>query len=151
MSAFICNPLHLRTLAAAACNACVYTGDIPACAAAPNRYALAHEIAGVLYLQNQQAVHERYPNDDLADLPGVAIPEPGELDVTERDLLRPHTLSPVAILKALQCYEYQACEAAGWIGSDAWKIVDRTRSHCIDRLAGYDEAAWELREEPAVV
>ncbi len=55
-------------------------------------------------------------------------------------------LSPVQVIKACDCYNYQACET----GEDYWKseaheIIDTIRERAIDELPGMDDAAWEIR------
>ena len=53
-----------------------------------------------------------------------------------------HDYTPVEIIKAIDCYCYQSCEAPNWDQSEAYAIVDTLRNRAIGRLPGYDEAAW---------
>lgn len=53
-------------------------------------------------------------------------------------------LSPVEILKAVQCYEYQSCEHDGWEGSDAHKIARLIYETAVGELPGYEQASWGL-------
>ncbi|WP_196716789.1 hypothetical protein [Actinomyces trachealis] len=53
---------------------------------------------------------------------------------------------PVAVLKALDGYEYQACEAEGWLDSDARRFCDELRRLAIHYLPGYEEADWEITD-----
>lgn len=53
---------------------------------------------------------------------------------------------PVAILKALDGYEYQACESADWDTSDARRCCDQLRRLVIHYLPGYEEADWEITD-----
>ena len=55
------------------------------------------------------------------------------------------SLDPVQVLKALKCYEYQACNDPGWKGSEAWAFCDALRRLAIARLPGYEQAAWEVQ------
>jgi hypothetical protein len=55
------------------------------------------------------------------------------------------SLDPVQVLKALQCYEYQACNDPGWKGSEARAFCDALRRLAIARLPGYEQAAWEVQ------
>lgn len=53
---------------------------------------------------------------------------------------------PVAILKALDGYEYQACESADWDTSGARRFCDELRRMVIHYLPGYEEADWEITD-----
>ena len=54
-------------------------------------------------------------------------------------------LSPVEILKACDCYDYQACETDGYHQSDAAKIVDQIRHNAIANLPGWEQAdCWPI-------
>lgn len=52
--------------------------------------------------------------------------------------------SPVATLKAIDCYEYQSCEHAGWKDSEAKRFCEALRDDMITRLPGYSEASWGI-------
>lgn len=54
-------------------------------------------------------------------------------------------VTPVQVLKAIRCYEYQSCEHRGWHASSAHAFCEALRQSAISRLAGYSEAAWEVR------
>ena len=54
---------------------------------------------------------------------------------------------PVEIIKACNCYDYQACETEGYKNSEAHDIVHRIRELAILLLPGYDEAkTWDISE-----
>ena len=53
-------------------------------------------------------------------------------------------LKPVQILKLISHYEYQACEAEDWTGSEAATLCDILRRKAIGMLPGYDNAPWGL-------
>lgn len=55
-------------------------------------------------------------------------------------------LSPVAILKACDCLEYQSCELSDWADTQAADMLDRIRRCAVSLLPGYDDAAWALDE-----
>lgn len=55
-------------------------------------------------------------------------------------------VSPVAVLKAIDCYVYQSCEDPGWEESNARRFCDALRKLAISKLPGYDDAAWEIRD-----
>lgn len=50
----------------------------------------------------------------------------------------------VQILKALDGYEYQACETPDWEKSEAFAICKMIRALTIRRLPGYEQADWEI-------
>jgi len=53
-------------------------------------------------------------------------------------------LSVVALLKALNCYEYQSCESDDWEESQAHKYSHEMKEMLIRELPGYEQAAWEI-------
>ena len=55
-------------------------------------------------------------------------------------------LHPVEILKACECYEYQACESSGYRTSKANMIINVIRDQVIKRLAGYVDAKWRIED-----
>lgn len=59
-------------------------------------------------------------------------------------------LSPVQVIKACDCLDYQSCERPDWIGSQAQFLLSRIREHAISRLPGYAQAAWCLDNEEAL-
>jgi len=50
----------------------------------------------------------------------------------------------LAMLKACNCYEYQAGENDDWEQSVAYKIVNAIKEHAIRKLPGYDDAPWGI-------
>lgn len=52
--------------------------------------------------------------------------------------------TPVEILKAIDAYEYQACEDPNWETSEAHAITTALRDLMISALPGYSEAAWSI-------
>ena len=50
----------------------------------------------------------------------------------------------VDVLKAISCYEYQACEAPGWDTSAAKAFCEGLRRVIIPALPGYTDAPWEI-------
>jgi len=54
-------------------------------------------------------------------------------------------LSPVRVIKACDCYNYQACETGeAYYKSEAHSIIEAIRERAIHSLPGYDEADWEI-------
>ena len=90
----------------------------------------------VLAEQNYRSVTHLYGPDRQGDI----VFEPFRSD----PLVGP--LSPVAALKACDCYDYQSCETGDYPDTEACAIVERVRSRATKALPGYDEAqAWPVR------
>lgn len=53
-------------------------------------------------------------------------------------------VSPVQAIKNCHCFDYQACEDAGYETSEAKKIVDRVVAAACRKLPGYEAAAWGI-------
>lgn len=56
----------------------------------------------------------------------------------------PMPYDPVAVLKAAQCFEWQACEHPGWHGSEAQAFCAYLKEQFVTRLPGYDKAPWAV-------
>lgn len=59
----------------------------------------------------------------------------------------------VAVLKLIDCYEYQSCERPDWPTSEAHAYCAALRNRLIGQLPGYDAAPWAIGEDeegPAV-
>ena len=82
---------------------------------------LAENIRSVNYYYNEQDTYEQF-----------------KLDLSVRPL------TPVEIIKACDCYYYQACETPDWKDTEAYAIIDTIRERAINNLPGYDEAPWEI-------
>lgn len=52
--------------------------------------------------------------------------------------------TPVEILKAVACLDYQSCEYEGWEKSEAYAILETCKSKAIYNLPGYEEASWKI-------
>ena len=61
--------------------------------------------------------------------------------------LQTRMLSPVEMLKAVQYYEYQACEPDNWEQTEAHKLVVRMRERAICVLPGWEAAPWGFKSE----
>jgi hypothetical protein len=94
--------------------------------------ATADAVGLMLLEQNIRSVNCRYSLDDRAET--MYAFEPSDK--------RPY---PVQALKALQCYEYQACEDPDWENSEARAFWEALRRRAIGSLPGYEQAAWEIR------
>lgn len=59
-------------------------------------------------------------------------------------------LSPVQVVKACDCLEYQCSDWSGWDGSPAQRALARIRDHAVRMaLPGYESADWVLDEVAA--
>jgi len=60
--------------------------------------------------------------------------------------------SVVEVLKALGCYEYQACEVPDWPASEAHAYCRALQDNLIHRLPGYSDGPWAISttDVPAV-
>ncbi|HKS21852.1 MAG TPA: hypothetical protein VJZ76_03555 [Thermoanaerobaculia bacterium] len=61
--------------------------------------------------------------------------------------LPPAAFSPVELLKAIDCYEYQSCEYAGWPRSEARALCAALRHRLIRELPGYHAAPWGIEDD----
>jgi hypothetical protein len=94
--------------------------------------ATAGQWSAVLLAENRRSVNHRYAGDEYEE-PYVFTEITGRLD-------------PVAILKAISCYEYQSCEHPGWEASEARSFREALRRPVIRWLPGYAAAAWEITD-----
>lgn len=56
----------------------------------------------------------------------------------------------VQVLKACDCFDYQACELPNYENTDVAKLIESIRSAATRALPGYDAAAWDLHTPKAV-
>lgn len=99
----------------------------------------AAKVGQMLWDENVRSVQHRYPecSDDL----------PGEIgcDFQYGEHVRPQSpITPVAVLKACDGYEYQACETDDWSESEAHAFLQGLRSRAISMLPGYEDAEWAI-------
>lgn len=98
----------------------------------------AEQTGAMLVAENRRSVNHRYDEDEL------------EAIYTFAKLPTSHGApSPVVIVGALSCYEYQACETPDWRQSEAYAFCDALRHRAIDRmvamLAG-ERTTWEITD-----
>lgn len=96
-------------------------------------------MAAKLERANVESFAHRYPRDAGT----VTLPDPSA-PTREPRLLRRGKVTIVQTIKAVQCYEYQACEWPAWEGSDAQRFCVRLMGAAIMNLVGYDGAAWGI-------
>jgi len=53
--------------------------------------------------------------------------------------------TPMQIIKACNCYDYQCCETDNWKETFAYKINEWIKESAIQRLPEYEQAQWEIR------
>ena len=100
------------------------------------RHQLTRDTAGtvgaMLLAQNRRSVDFRYDETDIEDV-----------YLHSRSSER----SPAAMLKAIDCYEYQACETPDWEDTEAARFCQALRAHLIRQLPDYDDAdTWAIEE-----
>lgn len=90
----------------------------------------AQRVVEILLQENLRSLAARYPKDDDT----VTVPK----------FKRVTSFEAVQVLKACDCYDYQACENDDYELSEAAGIVDAIRKRAIHMLPGYDAAKWGL-------
>jgi len=96
------------------------------------------DVGNMLWDENRESVSYRY--QDSENLPG---PIGEDYTITAKDFHIPLAdIDPVQVLKACDCYEYQACEHQGWKDSEAHAFIQALRGRAIGALPGYEEAEW---------
>lgn len=147
MSCYVVDPAHIHALVEAAMRpGADHFGPVSWYWGNPSRSRKAEwnegdSIGKMLLGENIKSVMHRYPDCTPDDMPGP-IPCP---TVEAYKYEHPRiSLGPVAILKALDGYEYQSCEHPGWDASEAHAFCEALGSRMIKGLPGYDDAAWEI-------
>lgn len=109
----------------------------------------ADAVGGMLWQENVESVATRYPNDKPGEWPGPCgltmvevMAYKWEPTMTGGRFPSPRYIQPIEALKALDGYEYQACEHEEWEASEAKAFCDAMRHNLIRRLPGYDDAPW---------
>ncbi len=138
MSAFLCTDEHFKQLAAWFCNddrsslefyarrfGYQYSGILQ-----PD--GLASFLATLLLRENERSLSACYGDD----------PTDRELTVTLGEVDRMAGCDLAAIAKAIDCYEYQACESEGYDQTDAAAVCAYMRKEIGRRLPGYESAEW---------
>ena len=97
------------------------------------------EVGRILLDENVRSVDHRYG---------------GRIDADEKDAGARYTfqrwtarLSPVQVLKAVACLDYQSCETNDWDNTLAYRICQAIKDRAISDLPGYEAAQWEIRKE----
>lgn len=94
----------------------------------------ADQVVLMLHDENVRSVNHRYDEEDLTAPPTYRRTR------LESD--------PVWLLKAINGYEYQACEHPEWDGSEAQRFCEALTGLAVRRLPGYDAApTWSISED----
>lgn len=133
MSAFICSPEHVFTLAKALSTQRFSKHDLK-------------ESAEILALANIESIRARYPDTTGKEansfFPGI---ENNEEYIKLCKTYKPFpSKSPTEIIKLAHCFEYQSCEYEGWETSQAKKLINSVIDSEIHRLPEYEAAEWTI-------
>ena len=148
MSAYICNPETFGILASfAILNKCgisqwqLFRRE--------TQIEDAQRIAIGLAKENIRSVAHRYPDDKDGQRPGPCLKD-AEIEEAAA-IYAAHflensryvrSLSPVQIIKIVQCAEYQSCETDDWKETLACRQLDWIKDEAIRALPGYEAAEW---------
>ena len=103
------------------------------------------DIGKILLAENERSVGHRYGETDPDDMPGTT----GEDSRNYKFRRFGANLTCLSILKACDCFDYQACETEDYEASLACRIVNCIRGYAVRRLPGFDDApGWEFRRKP---
>lgn len=100
------------------------------------------EIGNALLEANYESYREQYNEEDLETPKYTTSFQQNNPAIT--------TLSPVKVLKACRCFDYQAREFGGWKDSVAYKLIDELIGEAIWSLPGYEDADWELQDNRGI-
>lgn len=95
----------------------------------------------ILWEENIKSVQYRYGRASRDNLPG-SIGESFEYEHVP--MRRQGRFSPVQVIKACHCYEYQSCEHPGWRRSLAAAFINELMRNAHHGLPGFEEALWEI-------
>jgi hypothetical protein len=93
----------------------------------------AAKIGQILLNQNLRSYNSRYREDNKP----VSYGYPCQ---------KVFNYSTVELLKACNCYDYQACETHDYEKTEAKAIITAIKEHLIRELDGYEDADWEITE-----
>lgn len=128
MSAFIVSKNHIDYLVSFASIKKVYNPT----SGKPVKYN-ENEAGQMLVDQNHKSYNARYKGD--FEIPAYSYSHPSTTGG--------HHVAQV--LKACDCYEYQACETPDYYTTPAAFLIHAIRKEAGRMLPGYDDAAWEIR------
>lgn len=92
------------------------------------------ELGQMLWQGNLDSLRARYGDSETAE--PYRYSQPRHLD-----------WSPLEVLQALDCYEYQACEVRDWAASEVYEVCQALRLHYIDQAtAASGSRVWAVEE-----
>lgn len=130
MSAFVVGPLHIAAIVGSA--TWYARGRLDRFRMGESAADLAHE--------NVRSVAFRY--SEPPDRHVVPLPRAAQLEDCYRQ-----PLTVAALLRAIDCLEYQSCEHPGWAASTAARWLAQARHYAVSGLPGYDSAPWEVTSD----
>lgn len=142
MSAFMCSSTHLATLANALLASGLYVSE------SESREC---DLYALLYTANVDSLITRYGSRaadmlEAGDVPRLYTARHREPEARSEWLFAVDMPGAAAILKLIDCYAYQACEADTWEASEAHKLTqalaDRLRPHVHKVL--WEAAPWGI-------
>ena len=137
MSAFVVDDMHIRYLvqAGSVYGVNYYQPDETANASGyqqiPTRLNET-TICRKLLTQNYRSVEYRY-QEPAEEVPAIRY-QPVMLPMT-----------PVQVIKACDCYDYQACETPDYDQTPEHRYINHLRKAAIRALPGYEDAAYEIK------
>jgi hypothetical protein len=90
-----------------------------------------------LYVQNVASLKARY-----SDGASMASPEPLPMNLLDVQKFFSSRITIATVLRACDCYDYQACETSDYAESEAARIVARARYRAGRKVEGYEAAPW---------
>ena len=141
MSCYICNPQHIGALAAYAARP--QHSVISECRSpTSNPVDTARLVAALLMEANIYSFDYRYKHKALyQDVAEEALDSIREAEAfAVKYTYKPPKLTPLDIIKMVQCLDYQSCEPHDWTGSIAQRQLDWIMVDAIRELPGYDTA-----------
>jgi hypothetical protein len=97
------------------------------------------ELAALFAAENARSVQHRYRQPtEAVEIPSALI---------ARYLLQP--IAAAALLKAIDCLDYQSCETDDWERTPAYRHLSRLESIAKRALPGYESAPWGIDDGDA--
>jgi hypothetical protein len=109
-------------------------------------YTTADSVGEMLVSTNFESICSRYP-DVMEDPTGTPGPLKRYWEAPYRWTDPRYRPTAVEALKAIGCFEYQSCEHAGWVDSEAKAFCESLRHSLINALPGMREAPWDWSAE----
>jgi len=141
MSAFMVNKDHIDLLVSAAVNwRCLDFYRANQFPGAPDKHDV-DQVGTALWAENARSLTAAYGKRGCNEMAGDQY----RTGYRYRDLqVRGGANYAVTILKACNCFDYQACETDDYHSTWAAKWIDNLRGHALHKLPGYDEAdGWD--------